>query len=25
MTFLDGTMYKYFGVTKQVYTKMINK
>ena len=24
ITFLDGTTYEYFGVTKQVYIKMIN-
>jgi hypothetical protein len=24
VTFLDGTTYEYFGVTKQVYIKMIN-
>ncbi|GHC50994.1 KTSC domain-containing protein [Ulvibacter litoralis] len=24
ITFLDGTNYEYFGVTKQVYIKMIN-
>jgi len=24
ITFLDGTIYEYFGVTKQVYIKMIN-
>lgn len=24
ITFLDGTVYEYFGVTKQVYIKMIN-
>ena len=24
MTFLDGTCYEYFGVSKNVYTKMIN-
>ncbi|OUR91895.1 molecular chaperone DnaJ [Flavobacteriales bacterium 34_180_T64] len=24
ITFLDGTTYEYFGVTKQVYMKMIN-
>lgn len=24
ITFLDGTTYEYFGVTKQVYQKMIN-
>ena len=24
MTFLDGTCYEYFGVSKSVYTKMIN-
>ena len=24
ITFMDGTTYEYFGVTKQVYQKMIN-
>jgi DnaJ-class molecular chaperone len=24
ITFLDGTTYEYFGVTKQVYIKMVN-
>ncbi len=24
ITFLDGTTYEYFGVTKQIYIKMIN-
>ena len=24
ITFLDGSTYEYFGVTKQVYIKMIN-
>lgn len=24
ITFVDGTIYEYFGVTKQVYIKMIN-
>ncbi|WP_456438283.1 KTSC domain-containing protein [Psychroserpens sp.] len=24
ITFLDGTTYEYFGITKQVYQKMIN-
>ena len=24
ITFLDGTTYEYFGVTKQIYIKMVN-